>query len=456
MSANDMNRPVVIPSELIPLLPAPLPACTNRVVTVVPIGSGPYATGTTIQCDIPVGKRNTFIDTNSIFARWKNTYASPAGGTVTTHSSRLLGSGFSTFNKYEVVSGGVSIDMINEPGVMMSHLLNSTLSDSQKRALSTNWGFDFAGATAYSSGSTAGHRIWQAATGNEGLVHEYAIPLPGVLGTGSSKFFPLENLFSLSCMFTVDDVANFTAALVLAYPLASVSVSNFELIFNMIEVSEEIGNEIRAMSPLKTYLRCHSYRQSSGSFPASSGAGGYDILVGARVSSLKSMFIGVAPTDAVEKKFACVNPNLTSGTGVVIANTMWPARGIDHSATPARAFCELAKANGSLTSGAFNGGISKNAYLVGSTAYGLCSAYNTTPGNIMTSPNQHIIAYDTESFIAGERALLTGVNCQSTPVMWHANIGAPLSAVTHNIYFFSYHDIILEIDNVSKTIMAKT
>ena len=71
-------------------------------------------------------------------------------------------------------------------------------------------------------------------------------------------------------------------------------------------------------NPSKIHIRSQSYRTSTNNLTGSSGAGLYDLLIGTRVSSLKSLFITCAPSNAIEGKFAGVNPNLTQGTCLVL------------------------------------------------------------------------------------------------------------------------------------------
>ena len=130
-------------------------------------------------------------------------------------------------------------------------------------------------------------------------------------------------------------------------------------------------------------------------------------------------------------------------------------RTLNPSGHPADSFMELQKALGSLSLSTFNGGVSKQAYYTSSTQYGLCQAYNTALGtSVMTNPNQFYLGVDVE-VVARKDNLLSGINVNSSPMFFRAQIGSTLAAYAHTLNFFGYYDVILEIDKHQKNIIAK-
>ena len=111
---------------------------------------------------------------------------------------------------------------------------------------------------------------------------------------------------------------------------------------------------------------------------------------------------------------------------------------------------ETQKSLGALGFSVFNGTISKNAWYKSSQAYQLCAAYNATAGApIMNSPNQFFLGVDTE-VVARKDNLLSGINVNSSPMFFRAQVGSALSANAHTLNFFGYYDVILEIDRAQK------
>jgi len=109
---------------------------------------------------------------------------------------------------------------------------------------------------------------------------------------------------------------------------------------------------------------------------------------------------------------------------------------------------------GALSCTVYNGAINKTGYYVSSKANGLCTAYNTTKTAMYTNPSMHFWGISTE-IISHRGGLLSGINVNSSPSFLRLQITAELSAATHTLYFFSFHDVILEIDVLAKTIVAK-
>jgi hypothetical protein len=326
-------------------------------------------------------------------------------------------------------------------------------------------GFDFSD-TAYSASSNAGHQINNTAqTGGpgttpgilDGLWFEYSMPVIGILGSGtSSKMIPIGEIYGLRYELTMDSYTNFTKFTTGTNTnvVTSCKITDFEFVGNVIELSPEANALIQAQNPEKIRIRSQTYRQASNQLPASATAGANDLLVGIRVSSLKSIYMCCSPSNASEGKYAGVNPNLDQGTCYIIGGQNYPQRTINPSLKPSDAFMETQKSLGALGYSIFNGCIAKDAWCVSSTAYQLCKAYNSTIGNIMTSPNQFYLGIDTE-VVARKDNLLSGINVNSSPFFFRAQIGAPIAAQTHTLNFFGYYDVILEIDRAQKNIVAK-
>jgi hypothetical protein len=457
--ASDVVVGSALPQEMNYQLPASLPAAKNFEIRVQPVNAQSFTSGNVVQIDIPCGRPGQYLDPTTTYIRFKAVFTH--GGTAATDYSRLIGSPYSFFIKQECYgNNSVLLESINEVGVLASTLVNLQLNDSDKRGLSPCMGFEYATGTAYYSGSTAGHFINKTAAGAgvlDALTFEYAIPLIGLLGSGTNKMIPIGEVYGLRFELTMDDYTKFTKfyAGTNTNIVSGCTISEFEFVGNVIELSPEANALIQAQNPDKIRIRSQTYRQSSNTLAASTGAGTNDLLVGIRVSSLKSIYMVCSPSDAAEGKYAGVNPNLDQGTSYIIGGAQYPQRCLAPSAHPADAFMETQKALGALGFSVFNGTVSKNAWYKSSTAYQLCTAYNATAGtSIMSSPNQFFLGVDTE-VVARKDNLLSGINVNSSPMFFRAQVGSALSANTHTLNFFGYYDVILEIDRAQKNIVAK-
>jgi len=229
--------------------------------------------------------------------------------------------------------------------------------------------------------------------------------------------------------FVIDSTANKTTLC---------TISEVEFVGNIVELPPESQSLIEMQNPAKIHIRSQSFRTSTNNLPGGSGTGLYDLLIGTRVSSLKSLFIACSPANAIEGKSAGVNPNLTQGTCLVLGGQSYPQRTINPSYHPADAFLCLQKSIGALNMVNYNGSISKPAYYTSSTATGLMMAYNTTLANCITNPNQFFLGFDVES-ISHKGGLLSGLNVNGSPSFFRAQVDSALAALqSHTFYFFRF------------------
>ena len=76
-----------------------------------------------------------------------------------------------------------------------------------------------------------------------------------------------------------------------------------------------------------------------------------------------------------------------------------------------------------------------------------------TVANALALSNQFYIGIDTE-VVARKDSLLSGINVNSSPMFFRAQINTALS-IAYNLNFWGYYDVILEIDKAQKNIIAK-
>lgn len=455
--ASDVIVGSALPQEMDYRLPASLPAAKNFEIRIQPINAQSFIGGNVVQIDLPCGRPGQYLDPSTTYIRFKATYTA---GTVTTNQARFLGSSpYSYWQKQEVYgNNSVILESINEINVLANAMTNLQLNDSDQRGLSTAFGGDYT--TVGGSSATAGHLI-NVNTAGAGVLDaqtfDYAVNLIGILGSGTSdKMIPIGEVYGLRYELTMDNFTNFTRTTAGA-GVTGCTISDFEFVANIIELSPEANALIIQQNPDKIRIRSQTYRQSSntlGSQGVAATTGTNDLLVGIRVSSLKSIFMCCSPSDANEKKFAGVNPNLDQGTCYLIGGGQYPQRTLNPSLKTADTYFETQKALGALGYSVFNGCISKGAWSVSSTAYGQCAVYNTTVADIMTKPNQFYLGIDVET-ISRKNNLLSGINVNSSPMFFRAQVGQNLAAVTHTLNFFGYYDVILEIDRAQKNIVAK-
>ena len=190
------------------------------------------------------------------------------------------------------------------------------------------------------SNATVGHRIFYNTVDN--LTFEYSLPIIGILGSGTDKFFPIGAFYGLRYELTMDSFSNFVLDST-ANLTTGCTISEVEFVGNVVELSPEAQSLIEAQNPNKIHIRSQSYRTSTNTLTISASAGLYDLLIGCRVSSLKSLFISISPSNASEKKFASVNPNLDQGYMFNYCRPKFPTENNFTISTSIRCFYRITK-----------------------------------------------------------------------------------------------------------------
>ena len=295
MSATDIQSMVSMPNELNFQLPASLPAAKTFEIRVQPVNQQSFTAGNVLQFDIPCEKSGQYLDPTTTYIRFKVTYTHT--GTAGTNFSYLLGSGYSYFNKFEVYgNNSVTLETINEYGLLANTLLQTQLNGADKYGLSASMGFQ--STTPF---NTLGHKIFDAATTVNYLTFEYALPIIGILGSGTDKLFPTGNIYSLRVELTMDSFVNFTLAATAGGSVQTCVISEVEFVGQVIELDAQPQSIIQSQNPNLIHIRSQSYRTAS-NYLNGGAYGLMDVLIGTRVSSLKSMFVTCSPANALEKK----------------------------------------------------------------------------------------------------------------------------------------------------------
>lgn len=298
--------------------------------------------------------------------------------------------------------------------------------------------------------ATAGHRIFANNT-TENLTFEYAVPLIGILGANNDKMIPVGKILGMRLELTLDAIVNFIATTTL-YSTTQYQLTEVEFVGNYVTLGPESQALVDKLNPDKIYIRAQSWKQTSATLNAGI-SGSNEVTCNIRVNSLKSIYVAANVITANEKKFSGINPNLTSGSGWSMSGQMYPQRGIDPSNRPADCFAELQRSFGALNMVNYNSYISKSDYYVSNSSYGLMYVYQSNLANIMSQSNQCFMGVDTE-VVQRKASLLSGISTYSTGLMFRANIGSVL-AVAQTLNFFGFYDLILEVDCITKNIVAK-
>jgi hypothetical protein len=242
MSAADVQTPAALPSELNYALPASLPAgwrCQQlRQPTISNLPTS-VQSGYEFQIQIPQ-LPNSFLDLSSAFFNIRATFGYTADAAVDTAAKapRILGSGWSMFQRYEVYFNNANLlDQIQFPGVVMNALNNLILTNGQKVAmnyqgLSSTVTSPSIGTLLHPSDGMVGTA--PAGTGAGLTVNDnrldFALPMIGALGN-CEKLLPLF-LGGFREDLTADSIANFIAAGSVGITAPNFTITSLEFVCN--------------------------------------------------------------------------------------------------------------------------------------------------------------------------------------------------------------------------------
>lgn len=412
---------------------------------------GPLTTGTQ-EVIFPIQQTaNAFLVSGTLAICGSITVAGITAGDNTTGSA-VIGSLYSMMQRQVTRStNGVVIETIDNVGRLIHHLSNNIRDFSQGVAQacmdgSTDMGAKNGGTTASASLSSFG-----VVFNNTNDTISFCLPIIGCLNT--EKMIPLHaHGFEVAITFAplldfiyqCAGVANSTAT--------SYTLNNLEVIAEMMVLEDQSMSAILSMYP-SINLRSESWTYCAGQqLPASAGAGTYDHPLSMSLQGLKRILWTVAPSNAVDKGFAGVNPNLQNWN-FLVGSKSFPVQPIDATRL-AYNYMEAQKASGSLYNADHCGNVTRATYGVASTAYqgakGEWSAYYDTAVAYTKSTllanaiigNKYSGFLDLET-LPQSHYMFSGVKSTGGQSLLRMQIASQLANVTHQTHIWANYDMIV-------------
>ena len=214
--------------------------------------------------------------------------------------------------------------------------------------------------------------------------------------------------------------------------------------------------QILAMFSGAFKLKSLSYLYCSSSLAAGTGGPStQDITYSHSLNSLKQFIWWSSPSDAWEKNYAGVCPNLTSWQ-LLIGSTAYPQQLVKAN-KPSECFMQNQKAFGSLYSTSHCGSATKLNFAKASTADGEYGSYTKLPGSyagflVDANANKWYQCLDLEIINSLKETLYTGISTKGSTNTLRLNTSRNLAAFSHSIHFFSCFDVILKFDYANQMI----
>jgi hypothetical protein len=419
-----------------------------------------------VSFTLPSGQSpSTFLDTTATSLSFRLTWTVSTASSVTNGFCQLNGGASSFFDSLQLVSNNTPLENINGYGQICQMSIASLCNYAERYGALTFAGLDTNGASGIDLAHTAVSTYY----------YSFTIPLMSLIGqnNNSGKWLPIGLINNLQLIMTTAallPVATSCTAVATAAVFGAPVLDQFSLNLKYIDITSQASNVImNSLKGGKIYIKASTYTNSNVSV-ANGSAGAVSLLLQIRNSSVKSLFFyqAIAPTAACPNGvYDAVNNGGASKCQVVIGGSRFPQRELSPSVRPSECLHNLQQAwglggdwsrfGGVLTRESYGATIPSlptnpdNSLVVpASIARAAPSGSDTGSQYVVKFPNQHYLGVDLEK---SSSVLFQGVNTRSTPPFIEYNFQvATTSAAT--LYGWGLSDVVMEIDAVSKQIVA--
>ena len=407
---------------------------TNFLVAALPTNGSSFGPGSIAQVDLTTNRG--FLDPASISIRYKVTTTS-AGITQT----KMVGTpAYSFINKFVCYANSQTIETISNYNTVANMLVNLQLSVADKLGQQYSLGYTDITTTPVTNEALDG-RLCVATTDTFSL----SAPLYCMLGN-SEKLIPLFLLQNMRLEFTFESLANLSSnisATDAGSIMTNYSITNFEVVYNVIDFGQEIQRQIIAENP-KIRIKSSSYNTSIA--PITSGANGnINLIYNLRYASIKSAFLnfgGTSVTNSANKNMDSIDPTSSNGDfSLQIAGISYPQKPLSSLNNKSGIMNELRRSMGSIFGS--NVAMSINAYEF-SRSDQVATTYD--------KPGKFWVGINLQKLTIGSKAFFTGVSTQNSPITAIINTNTATTQ-TINAMLIAVYDAIIDIDTQTKQVV---
>jgi len=405
---------------------------TNFLASALPTNGSKFGPGTIAQVDLQTNRG--FLDPASLSIRYKVSVSS-----ATTKQAKLVGTPAYTFiNKFVCYANSQTIETISNYNTVANLLTNIKLSTAQKLGQQYSLGYLSLTPELDVDSEEIDGRVCV-----EDLDEFYlSAPLYCLMGN-SEKLIPLFLLQNMRMEFTFESLANISSNLTSDDKATAYEISNFEVVYNVIDFGAEIQRQIMSENP-KILIKTSSYNTSVAPI-AESSSGNINLIYNLRYASIKSAFLNFGGT-STSNTTGSANKNMdsfdvTAGTGdysLQIAGMSYPQKSLSTLMNKAGVFNELRRAMGSL----FN---NNNSMAINTLEF----SKNDGNGTEIEVPAKFWVGFNLQKLTIESKAFFSGVSTQNSPITAIINTNHPTSQ-SINAMLIAVYDAIIEIDTQSK------
>lgn len=385
---------------------------------------------------------NSFYDPNTLAVNFTVKYTTDANT-----NACLLGNGYSHFSRqvWTANKNGAKLETIQNPAELVNCLHNMTIEANAKDAMAISLGYE------NGLGYTNFGRIINNTTSRK--TQSYSIPLVGIMN--NAKLIP-GFISDLQLDLTLNQISNFIVAFADAGATVptGMEIDRIEIVCEALTLEASSMAELLAAYPGLLSLKSESFLYTSSQLNTGD-QGVKDITYAHSLNSLTEFIWWASPTNAGDKSFGGVNPNLgNNGWQIIVNSTPYPSQPVK-CASPAECFYQIQKAWGSLYSSSHSGSLTQNNFSVADTAGGEYSIYMKTAdipvkanASGALNANKFYNVIDLEIINNFKDSLYSGINTKDGTHTFRLNIDTAL-ANNATIHIYSKFDVILNFDYVN-------
>lgn len=430
---------------------------TQTLVTIRPDNAGPYSPQQIIT--LSLGQRG-FLDPKSLSIRYKCVVVTTANATNVAMIGTPVYTPFQRLNEY---CGGQTISSVNAYNQTCQALVSGSYSVASKYGLQNCFGYTDAENTNPNMDGRLIKPYTSAAVKTDTFF--MSAPLMASMIGSCEKMVPLFAIPQLRIELTLDALSNMfysgagTVAQASELP-TSITLSNFELVYSMIDLGSEIERYTLSSAP-QLKLKSKGYNNSAVVLPSGS-VGSSSLVFNQRFSSIKSAFILPASTsynkwgDFMDVTNSGTSPAVAGGGGdysLTIGNVSYPQAPLSTALNRSGILQETRRAFGCLFDSDNNNSINAVEFN--------CNINYENDGNadVRTTtwyePAKFIVGVDLDKVAWGDRTLMSGVSTFGTSISVNLNL-ALATTQPANIGLLLVYDAILVIDTAGKQMSVRS
>jgi len=408
---------------------------TNFLAAALPTNGSTFGPGSIAQVDLQTNRG--FLDPASLSIRYKVRVLSASGG----DPAKLVGTPVYTFiNRFVCYVNSQTIETISNYNTVANLMTNLKLSVAQKLGQQAAFGY-VGNTTSDVPNEELDGRLCSADASGAEFVDDFWVsaPLYSLLGN-SEKLIPLFLLQNMRMEFTFESLANISSNLTADDKATGYTISNFEVVYNVIDFGAEIQRQIMAESP-KILIKTSSYNTSVAPI-ATATSGNVNLIYNLRYASIKSAFLNFGGTSVTESANKNMDSfDITSKNGdysLQISGIAYPQKALSTLQNRAGILNELRRAMGSIFS-------NNNAMSINTREFDKTDSETTS----YIVPAKFWVGFNLQKLTIESKAFFSGVSTNNSPITAIINIGTPTTQA-YNAMLIAVYDAIIEIDTQTK------